>query len=108
MNRIAVLICCMVAIMANAADLQEFEGRYQVGTTSCKVKPVKMAFELRWARGKGVQIFFFEGQSKEGKYTYATDSQSKTQDRFVFDPENFSSGIFIRADGKEFPVKRAP
>ena len=79
----------------------EFEGKFQVGETSCTVKPVKMAFEVRWAKGSGVEMFF----SKEGN-TFESDDKGGPN-RFVFDDENYNSGTFYRADGKSFPVKRA-
>jgi hypothetical protein len=33
-----------------------FEGKYIVGDTSCNVNPSKMSFEVRWAKGNGVEI----------------------------------------------------
>src|SRR5204862_242300 len=38
----------------------EFEGTYRVGETTCTVKPVKQAFEIRWAKGKGSEYFFYK------------------------------------------------
>ncbi|MEO7658836.1 MAG: hypothetical protein ABIV48_04415, partial [Pyrinomonadaceae bacterium] len=79
----------------------EFEGKFQVGDTTCRVKPVKMAFEVRWAKGSGVEAFFF----KSG-YTFASEPDKGEPNRFEFDDENYNTGIFYRGDGKEFPVKR--
>ena len=79
----------------------EFEGRFQVGDTVAAVKPVKMAFEVRWAKGSGVEMFYF----KDG-YTFESDSDKSGPNRFEFDDESYNTGIFSRADGKEFPVKR--
>lgn len=31
---------------------REFEGTSQVGGTTCTVEPIKMAFEVLWAKGK--------------------------------------------------------
>ena len=42
----------------------EFEGRYLVGNTTCTITPVRMAFELRWARGKAIALFY-NGTSAE-------------------------------------------
>jgi hypothetical protein len=80
----------------------EFEGKYIVGDTSCTVKPAKMSFEVRWAKGNGVEMFFF----KEGT-TFESSPDSGRPNQFVFDDENYNSGTFYRADGKEFPIKRA-
>ena len=80
----------------------EFEGKYTVGDTSCAVKPVKMAFEIRWAKGSGAETFF----SKDST-TFESSPNKGEPNRFVFDDENYNSGTFYRADGKTFPVKRA-
>jgi hypothetical protein len=82
-----------------------FEGTYQVGETTATVKPVKMAFELRWAKGSGVMMFFFEGKDS-GKYRFSSEDTGKGKDTFVFDNESSNTGTFIRADGKEMPVRR--
>jgi hypothetical protein len=79
----------------------EFEGRFQVGDTTCTVKPVKMAFEVKWAKGSGVETFVF----KDG-YTFESATDKGGPNRFEFDDESYNTGIFYRADGKEFPVKR--
>ncbi len=79
----------------------EFEGKYQVGETTCTVKPVKMAFEVRWAKGSGIEMFAF----REG--TTFESSADGNGNRFVFDDEDYNTGTFYRADGKMFQVKRA-
>lgn len=79
----------------------EFEGKFQVGDTSCVVKPVKMAFEVRWAKGSGAEMFF----SKNG-YTFESSPDKGEPNRFEFDNDGYGTGIFYRADGKEFPVKK--
>lgn len=79
----------------------EFEGKFQVGETSCTVKAVKMAFEVRWLKGKGAEMFF----SRNGT-TFETSGDDGKSNRFEFDDESYDTGMFYRADGKEFPVKR--
>lgn len=79
----------------------EFEGKYQVGDTTCTVKPVKMAFEVRWAKGSGVEMFFPEGDN-----TFTSNPDKGEPNNFVFDDENYNSGKFLRGDGKTFDVKR--
>lgn len=85
----------------STASSGEFEGKYIVGDTSCTVKPAKMSFEVRWAKGSGVEMFFF----KEGT-TFESQADGRVN-QFVFDDENYDSGTFYRADGKTFPIKRA-
>lgn len=79
----------------------EFAGRYQVGDTTCTVKPVKMAFEVRWAKGSGVEMFF----SKDST-TFESSTDAAKTNRFVFDDESYSTGTLYRADGQTFEVKR--
>lgn len=81
----------------------EFEGKYIVGETSCVVKPVKMAFEIKWAKGSGTEMFFF----KDANVFESEEVKTGGRNEFRFDDDNYNSGTFFRADGKTFPVKRA-
>ncbi len=83
----------------------EFEGKYQIGDTTCTVKPVKMAFEVRWEKGSGVEMFFSEGRAND-REIFASDPKTGKANSFAFDDENYNSGTFYRADGKEFPIAR--
>lgn len=82
-----------------------FEGKYQVGDTTCTVKAVKMGFEVKWVKGSGVEMFFPSG---DGSYNFASEKDAKGGENvFFFDDDNYDTGMFRRADGKEFPVKRS-
>ncbi len=87
--------------VGSTASSGEFEGKYVVGDTSCTVKPAKMSFEVRWAKGSGVEMFFF----KDGT-TFESAADGRVN-QFVFDNEKYDAGTFYRADGKTFPIKRA-
>lgn len=78
-----------------------FDGKYIVGDTSCTVRPSKMTYEVKWAKGSGIENFFF----KEGN-TFESNADGRVN-QFVFDDENYNSGTFYRADGKTFAIKRA-
>lgn len=82
----------------------EFEGKYQVGDTTCTVKPIKMAFEVKWAKGTGVETFFPSGDS--GDNSFESEAIKGKTNVFVFEDENYNKGVFVRADGKQFAVKR--
>jgi Protein of unknown function (DUF3828) len=87
----------------NAANKTgNFEGTYKVGDTTCTVKPVKMAYEIKWAKGSGTMIFFADTAAN----TFVSEDTSKGADRFIFDDETLTTGTFIRADGKEMPVSK--
>ena len=89
-----------------ATVLSEFEGSYKVGNTTCTVKPIKMAFEVRWAKGKGVRRFFFDSTTPDGKAVFVSEDSGQGTDKFVFDDNRYNSGKFFRADGKIFAVDR--
>ena len=76
-----------------------FDGRYQVGETTCTVEPIKMSYEVRWAKGKGAENFFYKNETT---FESATDGGNQ----FVFDDGNYNTGTFYRSDGKTFAIKR--
>jgi hypothetical protein len=82
-----------------------FEGKYQVGTAVCTVKPVKMAYEVKWHKGTGVEMFFSQGRAND-KVIFSSDPPKGKASSFAFDDETFDTGTFYRADGKEMPIKR--
>jgi len=81
----------------------EFEGAYRVGDTTCTVRPDRQAFEVRWAKGKGSEYFFY----KDANVFESEEDKSGGRNEFRFDDENYNSGTFYRADAKTFPVSRA-
>lgn len=83
-----------------------FEGTYEVGDTTCTVKAVKMAFEVRWEKGSGVEMFFSEGEAND-QFIFASEAEEGEKSNiFAFGDENYTRGTFYRADGKEFPVRK--
>jgi hypothetical protein len=86
---------------AEKPPIVEFKGKFQVGDTSCTVKPVKMAYEIRWAKGSGVEMFFSKNET-----TFESSPDGGEPNRFEFDDESYSLGMFYRGDGKTFRVKR--
>jgi hypothetical protein len=80
----------------------EFEGKYRVGETTCTVRPDRMAFEVKWAKGSGSEYFFY----KDAKVFESEEDKSGGRNEFRFDDDNYNSGTFVRADGKTFSVSR--
>jgi len=93
-------------ITETGSALSEFEGRYKVGNTFCRVVPVKMAFEVKWLKGRGVMHFFFDQTTPEGKSIFASKDFGKGRDEFIFNDNLYNTGIFKRADGKVFKLER--
>jgi hypothetical protein len=85
-----------------AVSSGQFEGSFQVGDTSCTVRAAKTSFEVRWTKGSGVEMFF----SKDGNTFESSPGKNGKTNRFEFDDENYTTGVFYRADGKELPVRR--
>lgn len=84
-----------------------FAGTYRVGAATCTVKPIKMAFEIKWAKGSGTMIFYFDGDASAGRYTYSSEKNGRGRDTFIFDDDRIATGKFIRgSDGKEMPVSK--
>lgn len=81
----------------------EFEGTYRVGDTTCTVRPDRQAFEVRWAKGKGSEYFFY----KEATIFESEPDKNGGRNEFHFDDDKYDYGTFFRADGKTFPVSRA-
>lgn len=80
----------------------EFEGTYRIGDTTCTVKPVKQAFEIRWAKGSGTEMFFY----KDANVFESEPDKTGGRNEFQFDDENYNTGTFVRADGKTLPIRR--
>jgi hypothetical protein len=83
-----------------------FEGKYQIGDTTCTVKPIKMAYEVKWEKGKGSEIFFSEGRTNDKIIFVSEEKEGEKSNVFSFDDESFSTGTFYRGDGKEFAIRR--
>lgn len=96
-------------IKANSAETKstapdgEFEGKYQVGETTCVVSPARQSFTVKWAKGSGVEYFFY----KDGNTFESEPDKDGLRNEFQFTDENYNTGTFYRGDGKTFPVKRA-
>jgi hypothetical protein len=89
-----------------ARENAEFRGEYKVGTTTCTVTPAKMAYEVRWLKGKGAEMFFFK-EERDGKFTFESEKdRSGKTNRFVFDDGTYRSGTYFRGDGKIFSVSK--
>lgn len=81
----------------------EFEGQYRVGDTTCTVRPDRMAFEVKWAKGSGSEYFFY----KDARIFESEEDKSGGRNEFRFDDDNYNTGTFVRADGKTFSVSRS-
>ena len=98
------LLLSISALALDSAD--DFDGSYGVGPTTCTVSPIKMAFEVRWAHGTGPQIFFYDSASPFGSFRFVSERKPDGFDHFVFYDSGLKRGVFIRADGIRFPVRK--
>jgi hypothetical protein len=83
-----------------------FEGSYRVGGTTCTVKPIKMAFAVRWGRQPGTEIFFFDNDTPSSAPVFVSQNKGKGVNKFLFDNDRYESGKFVYADGRALTVAR--
>jgi hypothetical protein len=88
---------------ANETAQGVFEGDFKVGTATCAVKPIKMAFEVRCSNRKAVQLFFFDSDSDTARPVFKTEN---AKSKFAFDDAAYSTGTFTDAAGKTTKVSR--
>ena len=88
---------------ANQPAQGEFEGDFKVGTATCAVKPIKMAFEVRCSNWKAAQIFFFDADSDTAQPVFKTDDAKR---KFAFDDDTYTTGTFTDATGKTANISR--
>lgn len=87
-------------------ESSNFKGEFRVGPTTCHVTPVKMAFEVRWVRGSGVEMFFAK-EAENGKVIFeAEPNKYPKRSQFIFDDSSLTSGIYLRGDGRKFALGR--
>lgn len=85
---------------------EEFEGTYRVGVRTCVVRPIKMAFEVYWGRRGEKTLYFYELDSRYGKYVYSMKKKGRGYDRFVFSDDRHVSGTFIHSNGLKSPLRK--
>lgn len=91
---------------AGGEESSNFQGEFRVGPTICHVTPVKMAFEVRWVRGSGVEMFFAK-EAENGKVVFeAEPNKYPKRSQFIFDDASLTSGIYLRGDGRKFALGR--
>ena len=102
---------CPPALVASALSASaprgvsmELDGAYQVGRAQASVRPVRMAYELRWKRGRGAMTFFLEGRARDSLDVFAAEVSPGKSDRFYFKAGDYRVGLFVRADGVCMPV----
>ena len=110
---LSAIVCALLIAWRISAQTEivrsDFEGIYQVGTTTCVVTPAKMTFEVRWhGKIRPEYYFYSEAKSLSGKVVFETDPDynSGVLQSFVFDSEKLDQGLFLRSDGKKFRVVR--
>ena len=86
---------------ADPVSTSGFQGKYKVADMTCTVKPILLTFEVTWDKGKDVEKFV----AKENN-TFESSSDPAKVDKFIFADEKCDAGMFYRADGATFAVKR--
>ena len=86
------------------------EGDYYVGKTSCTIEWDNYSKEYRvyWTGGTGYTILSYIKDLPNRNVVYDEYEKDYTTytGTFTFKNDSYSSGIYSRADGKEFNIKR--
>ena len=88
----------------------DVEGKYSVGKTSCTITWDERDHvdKVYWSVGTGNTTLFYKNVSPNGNIVYDEYDDTNTDylGTFTFKNESLSRGIYTRADGKEFTIKR--
>lgn len=97
------LVCFLIlGVLPLRSD--DFEGVYIVGNDECRVKPIRMAFEVFCKKTKIKRIYFYQGEENNNVIFKTDDGDLST--RFVFDDSSLKSGVFIGIGGSRLKVKK--
>ncbi|AOP33478.1 hypothetical protein A0128_06225 [Leptospira tipperaryensis] len=99
-----VLILSVVTIGVSPLRSGDFEGVYRVGNQNCRVKPIKMAFEVYCENTRKKEIYFYQGE--ENKNIIFKSDDGTLSGRFIFKDSSLKSGVFIGGDGIRWKVKK--
>lgn len=69
------------------------------------VKPIKMAYSIRWNNDKQERIFFFGGKNL-GYMRFIPQDKLSTGNIFYFKPSNYNLGIYIDQHDKCHLINR--
>lgn len=105
-----VLALFFIASNVYSQKAYDIEGRYSVGKAYCTVEWSESirVFKVYWDNGTGYTTLFYTDEYPNGNlvYTeYESDGATYTG-TFTFDDSGCSSGIYERADGKKFNVRK--
>ena len=88
----------------------DVEGKYSVGKTSCTITwdERDKVYKVYWSEGIGNTTLFYKNVSPNGNIVYDeyNDTDTDYLGTFTFKNESLTRGVYTRADGKEFTVKR--
>ncbi|PJZ51378.1 hypothetical protein [Leptospira adleri] len=99
---ISVVFFLMFGVLPLRSD--DFEGIYKVGNDDCRVKPIRMAFEVFCKKTKKKEIYFYQGEENNNVIFKTDDGDLST--RFIFDDSSLKSGVFIGIGGSSLKVKK--
>jgi len=87
------------------------EGTYRVGKTSCTIESSHSYFKVYWENGIGYTQLTYDETYPNGnivykEYDYHSENNIEYVGSFIFKDERYLSGIYERADGKTFKLKK--
>ena len=92
--------------LSSKAFSQDIYGSYSVGKTSCTIESSGSAFNVYWRDGIGSTQLTYTEELPNGNLVYEEYDGNTYSGRFIFKNEHYYSGIYERADGRKFNVKK--
>ena len=98
----------MVLLFALSSNsfAQLMDGTYSVGKTSCTIESAGPTLTVYWKDGVGSTKLSYSEELPNGNLVYDEYDGDTWTGQFIFKNSSFNSGIYERADGKRFNVRR--
>jgi hypothetical protein len=85
---------------------QDISGDYSVGKTSCTIEYSGQVIKVYWRDGVGNTNLVYTQELPNGNIVYEEYDGNDYSGKFIFKSASFYSGIYERADGKRFNVRK--
>lgn len=96
----------LLFVLTSTSFSQLMDGEYSVGKTSCTIESAGPTLSVYWKDGVGSTKLNFSEELPNGNLVYDEYDGDTWTGQFIFKNSTFNSGIYERADGKRFNLKR--
>ena len=92
--------------LTSKSSSQLMDGTYSVGKTLCTIESAGPTLTVYWKDGVGSTKLSYAEELPNGNLVYDEYDGDVWSGQFIFKNSSFNSGIYERADGKRFNVRR--